>query len=61
METRRRLQIIVFLILIFLVSSCRLGEMLSEADPETQAEIERKESIPQNENLEDNRQPKNKD
>lgn len=34
-------------------TSCRLGEILSEADPDTQAEIEREESIPQNENLED--------
>ena len=56
MKIRRRLQAIVLVLLIFSVSSCRLGEWLSEADPGTQAEIEREESIPQNENLENNRQ-----
>lgn len=56
MKMRSVLQAIVFIFLFFSSSSCRLGELLSEADPETQAEIEREESIPQNENLENNRQ-----
>ena len=42
----------VLVLCIFSTTSCRLGEILSEADPETQAEIERKESIPENENPE---------
>ncbi len=49
---RRRLLAVVFILFIFSVSSCRLGELLSEADPETHAEIEREKSIPENENLE---------
>lgn len=57
MEMIRRLQVLLIVGLIFSATSCRLGEFLSEADPETQAEIERKESIPQNENLEN--KPKN--
>lgn len=61
MELKNRLHVILLIVLTFSISSCRLGEMLSEADPETQAEIERKEAIPQNENLENNRQPKSKD
>ncbi len=56
MEMRRKLQTILIIFLIFSASSCRLGEILSEADPETQAEIEREESIPENENIENNRQ-----
>ncbi len=51
MENKNRLQVVIVVLFIFVMSSCRLGEFLSEADPETQAEIERKESIPQNENL----------
>lgn len=33
--------------LLFLNTSCRLGEFLSEADPETKAEIEKEEELPQ--------------
>lgn len=46
----------VLVLCIFSTTSCRLGEILSEADPETQAEIERKESIPENENLDNDPQ-----
>lgn len=56
MKIRRILHTMLCIFLLFSASSCRLGEILSEADPETQAEIEREESIPQNENIENNRQ-----
>lgn len=61
MKKRIILQTILSLLILFSASSCRLGEILSEADPETQAEIDREESIPQNENLENNRQKSGKD
>lgn len=38
--------IFLFLLLLVAVSSCRLGEVLSEADPETQAEIDKSDTIP---------------
>lgn len=44
---RKNLSFGILLLLIFLVfSSCRLGEILSEADPETEAEIEKNDAIP---------------
>lgn len=47
------MQVAAMAMMVVNLTSCRLGEILSEADPDTQAEIEREESIPQNENLED--------
>lgn len=44
----KKIVFIVTMCLIFLGStSCRLGEILSEADPETQTEIEEEEKLPQ--------------
>ena len=52
----KRILQVFLMVLIFASTSCRLGEFFRKADPETQAEIEREESIPQNENLDNNRQ-----
>lgn len=56
MKIKKWLKTSVLVFCIFSTTSCRLGEILSEADPETQAEIEREESIPENENLENDPQ-----
>ena len=41
MRIRRYITVFTFLLLLSIsLSSCRLGEFLSEADPETNAEVE---------------------
>ncbi len=47
---------ILLVLVIFTITSCRLGEIMSEADPETKSEIEKKESIPQNEEIDNDAQ-----
>ena len=51
MERKQMIKTILLVLVIFSVTSCRLGEIMSEADPETQSGIEKKESIPQNEEI----------
>ncbi|MEG9326836.1 hypothetical protein SAMN04488034_102536 [Salinimicrobium catena] len=56
MEKNKIIKIILLVLVIFSFTSCRLGEILSEADPETKSEIEKKESVPQNEEIDNDAQ-----
>lgn len=56
MEKKKMIKTILLVMMIFSVTSCRLGEIMSEADPETKSEIEKKESIPQNEEIDNDAQ-----
>lgn len=56
MERKKMVRTLLLVLVIFSITSCRLGEILSEADPETKSEIEKKESIPQNEEIDNDAQ-----
>lgn len=56
MERKKMVRTLLLVLVIFSIISCRLGEILSEADPETKSEIEKKESIPQNEEIDNDAQ-----